>query len=174
MTVHLGTSANKSNCSEKKHRTTAFLTWRKQPDLVIWQGRYEESIRYYVRALGMNPKADNVWDYLKISLRYIFFGWKLKFGFVPRVFSCLSSAIIMLTNSMFGTTAAAQLGGIWWKLVSAENLSRCKKSTPCKLRRSFNTYSFTATWILEYGSWRGMWTISPTLLFLFSNCQERS
>ncbi|CAM6085424.1 unnamed protein product [Calypogeia fissa] len=32
------------------------------------QGRYQESIRYYVRALVMNPKADNVWDYLRISL----------------------------------------------------------------------------------------------------------
>lgn len=33
------------------------------------QGRYEESIRYYVRALAMNPKADNAWQYLRISLR---------------------------------------------------------------------------------------------------------
>ena len=31
---------------------------------------YEESIRYYVRALAMNPKADNAWQYLRISLRY--------------------------------------------------------------------------------------------------------
>ncbi|KAG0467975.1 hypothetical protein HPP92_017303 [Vanilla planifolia] len=34
------------------------------------QGRYEESVRYYVRALAMNPKADNAWQYLKISLRF--------------------------------------------------------------------------------------------------------
>jgi peroxin-5 len=33
-----------------------------------WQGQYEESIRYYVRALAMNPKADNAWQYLRISL----------------------------------------------------------------------------------------------------------
>ncbi|XP_052486652.1 peroxisome biogenesis protein 5 isoform X2 [Gossypium raimondii] len=32
------------------------------------QGMYEESIRYYVRALAMNPKADNAWQYLRISL----------------------------------------------------------------------------------------------------------
>ncbi|CAM8984924.1 unnamed protein product [Rhodiola kirilowii] len=32
------------------------------------QGSYEESIRYYVRALAMNPKADNAWQYLRISL----------------------------------------------------------------------------------------------------------
>ena len=32
------------------------------------QGRYEESIRFYVRALAMNPKADNAWQYLRISL----------------------------------------------------------------------------------------------------------
>jgi len=31
---------------------------------------YEDSIRYYVRALTMNPKADNAWQYLRISLRY--------------------------------------------------------------------------------------------------------
>lgn len=31
---------------------------------------YEESVRYYVRALAMNPKADNAWQYLRISLRY--------------------------------------------------------------------------------------------------------
>lgn len=31
---------------------------------------YEESIQYYVRALAMNPKADNAWQYLRISLRY--------------------------------------------------------------------------------------------------------
>lgn len=35
------------------------------------QGMYEDSIRYYVRALAMNPKADNAWQYLRISLRYI-------------------------------------------------------------------------------------------------------
>lgn len=33
------------------------------------QGMYEDSIRYYVRALAMNPKADNAWQYLRISLR---------------------------------------------------------------------------------------------------------
>ncbi|TYG55643.1 hypothetical protein ES288_D08G000500v1 [Gossypium darwinii] len=32
------------------------------------QGMYEESIRYYVRALAMNPKADNAWQYLRTSL----------------------------------------------------------------------------------------------------------
>ncbi|KAH9616633.1 hypothetical protein KSS87_003213 [Heliosperma pusillum] len=31
-------------------------------------GMYEESIRFYVRALAMNPKADNAWQYLRISL----------------------------------------------------------------------------------------------------------
>lgn len=31
---------------------------------------YDDSIRYYVRALTMNPKADNGWQYLRISLRY--------------------------------------------------------------------------------------------------------
>jgi len=36
-----------------------------------FQGLYEESIRYYVRALAMNPKADNAWNYLRISLRYV-------------------------------------------------------------------------------------------------------
>ncbi|GKV37140.1 hypothetical protein SLEP1_g45200 [Rubroshorea leprosula] len=30
---------------------------------------YEESIQYYVRALTMNPKSDNAWKYLRISLR---------------------------------------------------------------------------------------------------------
>ncbi|GAB2289314.1 hypothetical protein Dimus_023618 [Dionaea muscipula] len=35
------------------------------------QGMYEDSIRYYVRALSMNPKADNAWQYLRISLRYV-------------------------------------------------------------------------------------------------------
>ncbi|KAL3826063.1 hypothetical protein ACJIZ3_022092 [Penstemon smallii] len=30
---------------------------------------YEDSIRYYVRALAMNPKAYNAWQYLRISLR---------------------------------------------------------------------------------------------------------
>jgi hypothetical protein len=34
------------------------------------QGLYEDSIRYYVRAVAMNPKADNAWQYLRISLRY--------------------------------------------------------------------------------------------------------
>lgn len=32
------------------------------------QGRYEDSIRFYVRALAMNPKAENAWQYLRISL----------------------------------------------------------------------------------------------------------
>jgi len=36
------------------------------------QGMYDESIRYYVRALAMNPKAENAWQYLRISLRYDF------------------------------------------------------------------------------------------------------
>ncbi|XP_044472597.1 peroxisome biogenesis protein 5 isoform X2 [Mangifera indica] len=31
-------------------------------------GMYEDSIRYYVRALAMNPKSDNAWKYLSISL----------------------------------------------------------------------------------------------------------
>jgi hypothetical protein len=34
------------------------------------KGLYEDSIRYYVRAVAMNPKADNAWQYLRISLRY--------------------------------------------------------------------------------------------------------
>ena len=34
------------------------------------QGIYDESIRYYVQALAMNPKAENAWQYLRISLRY--------------------------------------------------------------------------------------------------------
>ncbi|KAJ1416999.1 Tetratricopeptide-like helical domain superfamily [Sesbania bispinosa] len=29
---------------------------------------YDDSIRYYVRALAMNPKAENAWQYLRISL----------------------------------------------------------------------------------------------------------
>ncbi|GBG64625.1 hypothetical protein CBR_g45681 [Chara braunii] len=33
------------------------------------QGLYGESIRYYVRALSMNPKADNAWNYLRIAAR---------------------------------------------------------------------------------------------------------
>lgn len=43
---------------------------------------YDESIRYYVRALAMNPKADNAWQYLRISLRYdlpIYFYLKVLF-----------------------------------------------------------------------------------------------
>lgn len=32
---------------------------------------YKESIPYYVRALAMNPKADNAWQYLRLSLRYV-------------------------------------------------------------------------------------------------------
>lgn len=35
------------------------------------QGMYKESIPYYVRALAMNPKADNAWQYLRLSLRYV-------------------------------------------------------------------------------------------------------
>ncbi|CAK7323911.1 unnamed protein product [Dovyalis caffra] len=40
------------------------------PSLVpsLASGMYEDSIRYYVRALAMNPKADNAWQYLRISL----------------------------------------------------------------------------------------------------------
>ncbi|VAI85903.1 unnamed protein product [Triticum turgidum subsp. durum] len=36
--------------------------------LLSVQGLYEDSIRYYVRAVSMNPKADNAWQYLRISL----------------------------------------------------------------------------------------------------------
>ncbi|KAI4975146.1 hypothetical protein ZWY2020_048753 [Hordeum vulgare] len=36
--------------------------------LLSMQGLYEDSIRYYVRAVSMNPKADNAWQYLRISL----------------------------------------------------------------------------------------------------------
>ncbi|CDY66435.1 BnaC02g12360D [Brassica napus] len=32
------------------------------------RGMYKESIPYYVRALAMNPKADNAWQYLRLSL----------------------------------------------------------------------------------------------------------
>ena len=32
------------------------------------QGRYEESVAYYVRALSLNPAADSAWGYLRISL----------------------------------------------------------------------------------------------------------
>jgi tetratricopeptide (TPR) repeat protein len=42
-----------------------------------WQGQYKESIRYYIRALAMNPKADNAWQYLRISLRYMCFTLQL-------------------------------------------------------------------------------------------------
>lgn len=38
--------------------------------MLFVQGLYEDSIRYYVRAVAMNPKADNAWQYLRISLRY--------------------------------------------------------------------------------------------------------
>jgi len=38
--------------------------------MLLMQGLYEDSIRYYVRAVAMNPKADNAWQYLRISLRY--------------------------------------------------------------------------------------------------------
>ena len=32
------------------------------------QGMHEKSICYYVQALAMNPKVDNAWQYLRISL----------------------------------------------------------------------------------------------------------
>lgn len=32
------------------------------------QGKYEESVRFYVRALSMNPSAENAWQYLRIAL----------------------------------------------------------------------------------------------------------
>lgn len=55
---------------------------------------YEESIRYYVRALAMNPKADNAWQYLRISLRYVmkqrlFLFWGIK----TKAFSVLWTAM---------------------------------------------------------------------------------
>ncbi len=31
-------------------------------------GNYEQSARFYVRALGLNPKAASVWGYLRTSL----------------------------------------------------------------------------------------------------------
>ena len=31
-------------------------------------GNYDASARYYVRALGLNPQAENVWGYLRTSL----------------------------------------------------------------------------------------------------------
>jgi peroxin-5 len=31
-------------------------------------GEYEASARFYVRALGLNPKAASVWGYLRTSL----------------------------------------------------------------------------------------------------------
>jgi len=31
-------------------------------------GNYEDSVRYYARALSMNPGADAVWGYVRISL----------------------------------------------------------------------------------------------------------
>jgi hypothetical protein len=40
------------------------------PSMLLTQGLYEDSIRYYVRAVTMNPKADNAWQYLRISLGY--------------------------------------------------------------------------------------------------------
>jgi len=30
------------------------------------QGKYDESVRFYVRALSMNPSAENAWQYLRI------------------------------------------------------------------------------------------------------------
>ena len=32
------------------------------------QGRYEASVAYYLRALELNPNAENAWGYLRISL----------------------------------------------------------------------------------------------------------
>ena len=32
------------------------------------QGKYDESLRYYVRAVAMNPAAENAWQYLRIAL----------------------------------------------------------------------------------------------------------
>jgi hypothetical protein len=31
------------------------------------QGRFEDSLQYYIRALTMNPHAMNIWGYLRIS-----------------------------------------------------------------------------------------------------------
>lgn len=31
-------------------------------------GNYEQSARFYVRALGLNPRAASVWGYLRTSL----------------------------------------------------------------------------------------------------------
>ena len=37
----------------------------------LFQGMHAESLPYYVQALTMNPKAENAWNYLRISLRYV-------------------------------------------------------------------------------------------------------
>ena len=32
------------------------------------QGKYADSVAYYVRALSLNPQAESAWGYLRISL----------------------------------------------------------------------------------------------------------
>ena len=71
---------------------------------------YEDSIRYYVRALAMNPKADNAWQYLRISLRY----FKEKRALF---IACLCFNHILHKVLSF---AAVLLGMTCWKLVILE------------------------------------------------------
>jgi tetratricopeptide (TPR) repeat protein len=70
-----------------------------------WQGQYKESIRYYIRALAMNPKADNAWQYLRISLRYMCFTLQLVEKFAVHQ----NSFHLYVLISQFGTLCIACL-----------------------------------------------------------------
>lgn len=88
------------------------------------QGMYEDSIRYYVRALAMNPKADNAWQYLRISLRYVH-EKKLVLGLFWSSSLNFNRNLIML----FSFVAAVLQEMTCWKLVILGTLMFSKKSS---------------------------------------------
>ncbi|GKV08539.1 hypothetical protein SLEP1_g20154 [Rubroshorea leprosula] len=71
MTTPSGTSLvqhKQTVCMALDLKPNYIRAWANMGISYVKQGMYEESIQYYVRALTMNPKSDNAWRYLRISL----------------------------------------------------------------------------------------------------------
>jgi peroxin-5 len=93
--------------------------------MMLLQGLYEDSIRYYVRAVAMNPKADNAWQYLRISLKYVM---NTRCSFLR---TSLYAMLILLTNHMmfhFKTSNASRVDMI--AACDARNLDALQKEFP--------------------------------------------
>ena len=101
--------------------------------MLLMQGLYEDSIRYYVRVVVMNPKADNAWQYLRISLRYVLYA---------HCSYMWTSMLVLLTNHMLFHFKPAMRHELTWLL-------HAMPATSMLFRKSFLSESQSWTSAVE-------------------------